>query len=269
MKKLFPLLVLVLLGAGCATVPAANVAPVQTDPYEGWGTIEPGSVVSLRIPPGCSGDPGAGSIYVICPTADNPQPTPEFVTSSDGIVVNIRTWEGQPPADWDKIIDSLRVLTPVDHDIEIHVEGIGDEGTSSQPPVIGLKAGDVSVPGVQGSYCYAGTCVDKIAPVDLVAEAHLGYTPILRDNNQIVFDAPFNELDIDWLDTNGNPFPEYSHHFDGGMLGDTYMDDAPDQLPAGNYLLLIGAQLQGGDVSYIFPVSLPACSPNSPEGQCI
>jgi hypothetical protein len=127
--------VLLLLGAGCAAAAPVtpseqtNSAPVvqvpavtPVDPYEGWGTIMPGGVVSLRIPPGCYGDPGAGNIYVVCPTPGNDTPTPDMHLSSDGIQVNISRWENQDWDQWDKVVASLRVLVPLDRKIQINIE---------------------------------------------------------------------------------------------------------------------------------------------------
>jgi hypothetical protein len=113
-----------------APAPAPTPAPEPTpappaaaaDPYEGWGTLTPGGVVSLRIPPGCHGDPGAGNIYVVCPTPGNDSPTPDMHISSDGIQVNIRRWEDQAWEHWDEVIASMRVLTPLSHDIQINVQ---------------------------------------------------------------------------------------------------------------------------------------------------
>jgi len=123
-----------LIGAGCVPVtPSAPTSPQEApertaaapDPYDGWGEIQPGGVVSLRIPPGCEGDPGAGNIYVICPTADEPRPDPVMHTSSDGVIVNIGHWEGENgPTDWEpyeKVVESLRVRPGLDHDVTINI----------------------------------------------------------------------------------------------------------------------------------------------------
>lgn len=103
-----------------APVPAS--APQSADPYAGWNEIEPGGVVSLRIPPGCKGDPGAGNIYVVCPTPGNDTPTPDMHISSDGIQVNIKRWEDQAWPEWNKVIASLKVLEPLDRDIQINIQ---------------------------------------------------------------------------------------------------------------------------------------------------
>ena len=139
----FSLVLLIGLGAGCAPAPIAQApavvapqpapAPAPTpaaepqpvpsvDPYEGWGTIEPGGVVSLRIPPGCHGDPGAGNIYVVCPTPGNDTPTPDMHVSSDGMQVNIRRWEDMAWEHWDKVVASLRVLAPLGRDVQINIQ---------------------------------------------------------------------------------------------------------------------------------------------------
>lgn len=128
-------LTLLLIGAGCvpmtsskvaapmpaAVAPAPQPEPSAVDPYEGWGEIQPGGVVSLRIPPNCKVDPGAGSTYVTC-QREWEDPLPEFVVSSDGVQVNIRRWEGLEVAHWDEIIASLRVLTPLRSEVQITIE---------------------------------------------------------------------------------------------------------------------------------------------------
>lgn len=122
-------------GVGCAplaTAPANTAAtnqpvvvapqPASTDPYEGWGTLEPGGVLSLRIPPGCHGDPGAGNIYVVCPTPGNDTPIPDMHISSDGQQVNIRRWEGLEWDQWDKVIASIKILAPLGRDVQINIQ---------------------------------------------------------------------------------------------------------------------------------------------------
>lgn len=118
-----------MLGAGCASQTAPLPEPQHpppptetTDPYEGWGTLTPGGVVSLRIPSGCNSDPGAGSIYIVCPTPGNDMPTPDMHISSDGTQVNIRRWEDQEWEHWDNVIQSLEVLVPLSHDIQINIQ---------------------------------------------------------------------------------------------------------------------------------------------------
>ena len=115
-KRIAPFVAVILLGAGCSV--AAPATPSEGDAYEGWGTIQPGGVISLRIPPGCTGDPGAGSIFVICEGGD----IPEFVASSDGMQVNIRRWEDMEVKEWDKILASMRLLTPLNRAVQINID---------------------------------------------------------------------------------------------------------------------------------------------------
>lgn len=113
------------LGTGCVTTSSQTVAetdqPVGVDPYEGWKTISPGNVISLRIPANCHGDPGAGTMYIVCPETEGNQPTPDMVISSDGQTVNIRRWENQEWNEWDKVIASLHVLSPLDRNVSINI----------------------------------------------------------------------------------------------------------------------------------------------------
>lgn len=139
MLRLLPLLALLAIGAGCnprASAPVARPVPVApapqqvppqpvaqlADSYVGWGTIEPGGIVSLRIPPGCNADPGAGNIYVVCPTPGNDTPTPDMHISSDGIQVNIKRWEDMDWEHWDEVIASLRVLAPLGREVQINIQ---------------------------------------------------------------------------------------------------------------------------------------------------
>lgn len=48
------------------------------------------------------------------------------------------------------------------------------------PPVVVMTVGDETYPGVEGSYCYEGLCVDKIAPDALVMEASLPFKEVTR-----------------------------------------------------------------------------------------
>lgn len=99
---------------------APEAVPVA-DPYEGWGEIRPGGVISLRIPPGCKGDPGAGSTYVYCGDLED-QPLPEFVVSSDGIQVNVRRYEDLEVREWDKILSSMKLLMPLNRAVQINID---------------------------------------------------------------------------------------------------------------------------------------------------
>ena len=42
--------------------------------------------------------------------------------SSDGQQVNIRHWEDLAWDQWDKVVASLKVITPLTHEIQINIE---------------------------------------------------------------------------------------------------------------------------------------------------
>ena len=121
MKKLLPFLAIALIGAGCTNV-TVNNPPPPADAYAGWKELQSGGIVSFKIPPNCSGDPGAGSIYIVCPTPDNDSPTPEMVIASDGETVLVHRWEDLETPIWDKVVGSLRVITPLTHPIKIEID---------------------------------------------------------------------------------------------------------------------------------------------------
>ncbi len=93
-----------------------------TDGETAWKSVTIGGIVTFEIPVECTLDPGAGNAYLICPTDENPTPTPEMKFSSDGITVNVRRWEGLETPYWDHIIESMNVVTPMERDITITIE---------------------------------------------------------------------------------------------------------------------------------------------------
>lgn len=94
----------------------------SSDDTVSWQTVNIGGIVTFEIPKDCTLDSGAGTHYLICPTADNAQPTPEMKFSSDGITVNVRRWEGLESPYWNHIVGSLKIVEPMTHDITINVE---------------------------------------------------------------------------------------------------------------------------------------------------
>jgi hypothetical protein len=159
MKKLLPLLALLILtGAGCTSA-AKNQQDITPEPvmctmeakqcpdgsyvgrsgpkcefaacpgattdaqtYKDWQTVNIGGVVSFQIPPNCHAEPGAGSTYVTCPTADNETPTPEFVFSSDGVQVNMKRWEDMESPYWKDVLASMKVIQPLNRNIQINIQ---------------------------------------------------------------------------------------------------------------------------------------------------
>lgn len=100
------------------------VLPIGTEVpgVTAWQTVTIGGVVNFEIPSTCTLDPGAGNAYLICPTANNDQPTPEMNFSSDGITVNVHRWEDLVSPYWDHIVASMKVVQPMERDITINIE---------------------------------------------------------------------------------------------------------------------------------------------------
>lgn len=96
-----------------------GTTPPPADTYEGWLAITSGGVVSMRIPPGCITDAGAGTMYVLCPEQGE---TPVMTVSSDGITVSIRRWEEGVWEYWDQVVASIEVVTPLAHDLTINIQ---------------------------------------------------------------------------------------------------------------------------------------------------
>lgn len=98
----------------------------SSDETVSWQTVTIGGIVMFEIPKDCTLKSGtgtdAGTGYLICPTADNSQPTPEMTFSSDGTTVNIRRWENLESPYWNHIVASMKVVQPMTDDITINVQ---------------------------------------------------------------------------------------------------------------------------------------------------
>ena len=121
--------VMFILGAGVAMLGSylgiltIGTQTVVSDGNEAeWQTVEISGVITVEIPVACSIDPGAGNHYVVCPTAENPTPTPELNISSDGTTVNVRRWEGLDTPYWEHVVASMNVVQPMERAITINIE---------------------------------------------------------------------------------------------------------------------------------------------------
>ncbi|MFC1787757.1 hypothetical protein ACFLZY_00880 [Patescibacteria group bacterium] len=98
-----------------ATIDIAN-------PYLNWKTIKPGGVIEMKIPAHCQGDGAVGTTYVVCPTDDNPHPTPDMSISSDGFSVNIKRWENLEWSYRDQVLESIRIITPLKGSVNLNID---------------------------------------------------------------------------------------------------------------------------------------------------
>lgn len=124
------------------------------------------------------------------------------------------------------------------------------------PPVVVMTVGEETYPGVEGSYCYEGVCVDKIGPDALVTEAALPFKDV----------ASGSQLDF----TVGGEVFEFA----AGMMNASGTDlglRLPVSFRNGKYNFKIPASVGGkvlvsamvrfgqtgsDDVTYVFPVNV-------------
>lgn len=86
-----------------------------------WRTFTE-SGVEFKLPPGYKMDAGAGNRYVVRDDPNNPSPTPDMHISTDGLQVNFRRWEGNAWQYWDEVIASIRIKTPLTHQLQINID---------------------------------------------------------------------------------------------------------------------------------------------------
>lgn len=122
---------------------------------------------------------------------------------------------------------------------------------ASRPPAITIEeAGNVHE-GVEGSYCYGPMCVDKITPVELLAESGLEYQAIDDERVTIKIGAAVNEMSVGMMTETGE---RLKCALQATRVSDieytaTLCDDP------GRYIIDVAVQFSsGGDVIYFFPI---------------
>jgi hypothetical protein len=96
-------------------------APANADSGE-WKTVVIGEMVSFEIPTSCTLGSSPTFINVVCPTAKNDQPLPEFSFVIDGSTVNVRRYENLESPYWDHVVASMSVVQPMTRDITINIQ---------------------------------------------------------------------------------------------------------------------------------------------------
>lgn len=121
-------------------------------------------------------------------------------------------------------------------------------------PIILTTQDNQKFTGVEGSYCYKGTCADKISPTDMIASAHLSYQSFT--SGTITFPELPNSSDVSVFDTHSFAVPNVTCKV-------TVLESNPKisviescNVPNGNYILGISEQFSGGDLSWYFPVTI-------------
>jgi len=128
--------------------------------------------------------------------------------------------------------------------------------TLTPPPAITMTADGKAVAGVEGSYCYGTTCVDKIAPPELVKESGLGFTTVSRGAATFTSSANMSSVSVNVQGVTGASIDSASADLKKDASGG-FAYKVPASLPAGDYYLIASAQFEsGGDGSFIFPIHL-------------
>lgn len=130
---------------------------------------------------------------------------------------------------------------------------------SGHPPVVVMSVGEEIYPGVEGSYCYDGTCADKIHPTDLITEARLDYKDV-NDSETMYFDIGREdvvfEVAVNMMNASGT---DLGLRIPVSARNGRFFAKIPDSVSGKNIVLAFvrfGTSETGGDVTYAFPVNV-------------
>ena len=135
------------------------------------------------------------------------------------------------------------------------VEDVMAPEIGERPPEVMMTAQGKAVAGVEGSYCYGPLCVDKIQPVALVAESGSGFMVVERSDIEFSIDADVERMGVSVMDESGT-FIGASNIEARKNANGTFSYEIPSVAQGDLYILVFVAFQGGGDVSYIFPVTL-------------
>ncbi|MCK9361128.1 hypothetical protein M0Q28_02760 [Patescibacteria group bacterium] len=126
---------------------------------------------------------------------------------------------------------------------------------AGHPPAVVMTVGEEIYPGVEGSYCYGGTCVDKVGPSELVMSEGLMFKNVNpgRDTTFAVGGEIF-EFGVTAANASGTDL--------GIRIPVSFRDGKyAIRIPAVTGRTLIMANVRfgqsgGEDVTYVFPVNV-------------
>lgn len=123
------------------------------------------------------------------------------------------------------------------------------------PPAVVMTVGDETYPGVEGSYCYEGLCVDKIGPPQLVTEEGLEAKDVARNSDAyFAVGGTIFEFGVTMLDASGAALDlRIPVSFRDGR----YTVKIPNV--SGEHFLMAQVrfgQTGGDDVTYVFPINV-------------
>ncbi len=126
------------------------------------------------------------------------------------------------------------------------------------PPVVVMTQGEVVYPGVEGSYCYSGTCADKISPTDLITSAALAYKDV-NDGESVYFSVGEEDVVFEFAANMQNASgTDLGLKIPVSFRNGQYFVKVPN-VPGKNIVLAFvrfGTTETGGDVTYAFPVNV-------------
>lgn len=127
-----------ILGAGIAmtgsylgmlTLGVQNRGVDQDDAL--WKTVTIGGAVTFEIPVACALSVDSNDLididfttvsHLVCPTEENPTPTPEMTFWSGISTINVRRYENLETPYWDHIVGSMNVVQPMRSDLTINIQ---------------------------------------------------------------------------------------------------------------------------------------------------
>ncbi|HBU28075.1 TPA: hypothetical protein DEB00_03100, partial [Candidatus Uhrbacteria bacterium] len=81
--------------------------------YKDWNRVVIKEIIAIHIPPTCIEDVGRETVVIVCPTDENPTPTPAmYITIHEGRI-NVLRWENMKWEGWDDTVASIQILTPL------------------------------------------------------------------------------------------------------------------------------------------------------------
>lgn len=91
--------------------------------YKDWNRVVIEEMIALHIPPTCIADTGRETSIIVCPTQENPTPTPAmYITFHGGGEIEIFRWEDMEWEGWDDVVASIQILTPLTQKLQLTIQ---------------------------------------------------------------------------------------------------------------------------------------------------
>lgn len=123
--------------------------------------------------------------------------------------------------------------------------------------MITLRQDGVPIPGVEGSYCYNGVCVDKVGIPKLTQGKP--FTPVFAKDITAYFSPRPREIIVDVFTPDGELKSSCKPKAQLQELNEALIDLCPE-LEGSRYILSITTFLSPGDMSYVFPIDVRSLS---------